>query len=82
MKQRHVTKHVTTNDTDQNRTARIPTDVVVYMLLKEDPTQTRESLAGKTGRTVRTVQRALEKLSDEGKNRRIGSNKTGYWEIL
>ena len=51
------------------------------MLLKEDPTQTREELAKKTGKTIRTIQRALEKLSSEGKIKRLGSNRTGYWEV-
>ena len=63
-------------------TPKIPTEKKVYMLLKEDPTQTREKLAEKTGRTVRTIQRALDKLSADGKIRRIGSNKVGYWEVL
>ena len=52
------------------------------MLLKEDPTQKREDLAEKTGKTTRTIQRALDKLSNEGKIKRIGSNKTGYWEVF
>lgn len=62
--------------------SRVPTDRKVYMLLKEDPTQTREALAQKTGKTVRTIQRALDKLSKEGKIKRIGSNKAGYWEVI
>ena len=52
------------------------------MLLKEDPTQTREALANKTGRTVRTIQRVLDKLTANGKIKRIGSKKTGYWEVF
>ena len=60
----------------------IPTDARVYMLLKEDPTQTRETLANKTGRTVRTIQRVLDKLTANGKIKRIGSKKTGYWEVF
>ena len=54
----------------------------VYSLLKEDPTQTREALAKRSGKTIRTIQRILAKLSAEGKIKRIGSNKTGYWEVL
>ncbi len=80
--QRHVTQNVTISVTDQDKDAKLPTDARVYMLLKEDPAQTRESLAQKTGRTVRTIQRALDKLSREGRIQRIGSNKTGYWEIF
>ncbi|MBQ7265959.1 MAG: winged helix-turn-helix transcriptional regulator [Firmicutes bacterium] len=54
----------------------------IYMLLKEDPTQTRDDLAKKIGKTQRTVQRALDKLSAEGKIQRIGSAKKGYWEVF
>ncbi len=65
-----------------NTERRKPTDIAVYELLKDDPTQTREVLASKLDRTVRTIQRALDKLSAEGRIKRIGSNKTGYWEVF
>ena len=84
--QRYVTSNDTVNDTenvsDKKADTKIPTEMKVYVLLKEDPTQTREKLAEKTGRTVRTIQRALDKLSGEGKIKRIGSNKTGYWKVF
>ena len=44
--------------------------------IKDDSTQIREKLATKLNRTVRTIQRALDKLSGEERIRRIGSNKT------
>ena len=73
--------NVTINDTESDKDRipgfRVTTDAKVYMLLKEDPTQTREVLAKKTGKTIRTIQRALEKLSSEGKIKRLGSNRTG-----
>lgn len=81
-----VTENVTESDiinvTGQNPNFMGSTAERVYVLLKEDPTQTRERLANQTGRTVRTIQRALDKLSDEGKIKRIGSTKAGYWEVL
>jgi predicted HTH transcriptional regulator len=39
-------------------------------------------LAMKVGKTIRTIQRALDKLSEEERIKRIGSSKTGYWEVL
>ena len=82
----NVTDNVTINDTENDKDRisgfRVTTVAKVYMLLKEDPTQTREELAKKTGKTIRTIQRALEKLSSEGKIKRLGSNRTGYWEVL
>ena len=59
----------------------VPTDMLVYMFLKEDPTMTRDVMAARIGKSVRTVQRALDKLSAEGKIKRKGSNKRGYWEV-
>ena len=77
-----VTENDTINVTKPSLTSTVPTEAKVYLLLKEDPTQTREMLAGKTGRTVRTIQRALDKLSGDGKIKRIGSTKAGYWEVF
>ena len=77
-----VTENSTTNVTNKNIASKTSTETKVYMFLKEDPTQTREMLANKTGRTVRTIQRALDKLSGEGKIKRIGSSKAGYWEVF
>ena len=78
------TKNDTINASEQSAGAHssIPTEARVYTLLKENPTQTREILANKTGRTVRTIQRALDKLTADGKIKRIGSKKTGYWEVF
>ena len=61
--------------------AETSTEWKVYALLREDPAQTREVLAQKTGRTVRTIQRALDKLVAGEKIKRIGSNKKGYWKV-
>lgn len=80
--QGHVTENDTENVSNNTSATKIPTEMKVYVLLKEDPTQTREKLAEKTGRTVRTIQRALDKLAGDGKIRRIGSSKAGYWEVF
>ncbi len=78
-------KNVTVNSenvTVNSKNVTVKTDMKIYMLLKEDPTQTRDDLAKKIGKTQRTVQRALDKLSAEGKIQRIGSAKKGYWEVF
>ena len=61
---------------------RVGVDNQVLTLLKENPAQTREQMAERIGKTVRTVQRALDRLSDDGMIRRIGSNRSGFWEVL
>lgn len=77
-----VTDNVTVNITDNSAVPQLSTKEKIYMFLKEDPTQTREMLAMKVGKTIRTIQRALDKLSEEERIKRIGSSKTGYWEVL
>lgn len=77
-----VTANVTANVTAPGDLNKIPTERQVYSLLKEDPSQTRETLSQKVGKTVRTIQRALDKLTGAGKIRRIGSDKTGHWEVI
>lgn len=49
---------------------------------KENPVYTREEIAQKVGKTVRTVQRALDRLKEDGKIVRIGNKVSGYWEVL
>ena len=55
---------------------------LVYQLLSSNPRFTREELAEKTSKTVRTIQRTLNSLRDKEYITRIGSDKTGRWEIL
>ena len=67
----------------QNVTVKlIDTDYRILNLLKEKPDYTREILVNKVGKTVRTVQRSLDKFTQAGKITRIGSDKTGYWEVI
>ena len=75
-------KDVTKRVTEKISQKRTDTDKLVLNLLKENPTQTREELAKAIGKNIRTIQRALVKLSKGGKIKRIGSTRTGYWEIL
>ena len=58
------------------------TDKEVLRLLKENPEQTREEIASKIEKTVRTVQRSFDKLKEAKKITRIGNKKYGYWEII
>jgi ATP-dependent DNA helicase RecG len=51
-------------------------------LLKENPVVNSSTLALELNRTRKTVTRALKELKDAGFIKRIGSDKTGYWEVL
>jgi ATP-dependent DNA helicase RecG len=58
-----------------------PSEAKVYELLKQQPNLTREELAGKIGKTVKTVQRALDGLRNKQRIIRVGTSKRGYWEV-
>ena len=75
-------KSVTKNVFNKNISNKATTEKLVLKLLKDNPVQTREELAKAIGKNVRTIQRALAKLSSENKIKRIGSTRTGYWEVL
>ena len=68
----NVTESVTLNKMER----------LVYQLLSINPGYTRDELADKTSKTVRTVQRTLNSLRNKGYIERIGSDKTGSWKIL
>ena len=65
-------KKVTVNKTEQ----------AVFALLREHPEYTRDELAEKTSKTVRTIQRTVDSLREKGLIERIGSDKTGQWKII
>ncbi len=50
--------------------------------IKENPTITREELSQIADLSIRGVEWNLAKLKDEGKIKRIGSRKSGHWEII
>ncbi len=72
----NVTENVTENVTLNKM------EILVYQLLSTNPHFTREELAYKTSKTVRTVQRTLNSLREKEYIKRIGSDKTGRWDIL
>ena len=57
-------------------------DIEVLNLLKKNSIYTIETIAQKTGKTTRTVQRTLNKLKEIGKVVRIGNKISGYWEVI
>ena len=58
------------------------TEEAVYRLLIKNNKYTRNELADKTSKTVRTIQRTLDSLKDKNCIERIGSDKNGYWKIV
>ena len=50
--------------------------------LKQNPKANYSELADKTGYSTATIKRHIQELKKMGKIERIGSDKTGYWEII
>lgn len=56
-------------------------DREILKLIEKDPHITQEDLAGKTGKSDRTIRRRLDKMKGEIIERK-GSDKTGTWELI
>ena len=54
----------------------------ILYLIKENPKITRNEIAIILNIGTTTIYRTLEKLKSDNKIKRIGSNKTGHWEII
>lgn len=53
----------------------------VYSLLEKNPYYTRQELADATSKSLRTIQRTLDSLRKKDLIERIGSDRSGYWEV-
>lgn len=53
----------------------------IVLLLQHNPHLTRQQLAEVIGKDLRTIGRAIGKLQQTNQLKRIGSAKTGYWQV-
>ena len=53
----------------------------ITQLLIENNRLSQKQIAEKTGRSIATVQRAMKKLSEQGKIVREGGKRFGHWEV-
>lgn len=53
----------------------------IVLLLQHNPHLTRQQLAEVIGKDLRTIGRAISKLQQTNQLKRIGSAKTGYWQV-
>ena len=58
------------------------TKMSVLAILKQKQDSSRDEIAEKISKTVRTVQRALDSLRDKGYIERVGSKQNPVWKIL
>jgi ATP-dependent DNA helicase RecG len=54
----------------------------ILKTLQEDPSVSYEIISTKLGKDRTTIMRNIQKMKEAGFLRRVGSKKTGYWEIL
>lgn len=67
-----------------NDTVKLNSDTVndtVFTLIKENPHITSSAIAEKLGISIATVKRKIKKLKESNAIIRIGSDKTGYWNV-
>ncbi|WP_447555179.1 Fic family protein [Vreelandella sp. EE22] len=59
----------------------LKTSEAILRLLHANNQLTRQQLAEQIGKDIRTIARAIAKLQTAGRLTRIGSDKTGHWEV-
>ena len=55
---------------------------LVLAVIADNPNLSKEKIAEKIGMSRATVTRALAKLVEIGAIQRVGSDKSGHWEIV
>ena len=58
------------------------TEIAVLAILRQKPDSSRDEIAERISKTVRTVQRALNSLVEKGYIKRIGSRQNPIWQVL
>jgi predicted HTH transcriptional regulator len=62
--------------------ADLTTPDAILLLLTENKEMTRQQMAERIGKDIRTIGRAIAKLQQAGKLKRTGSDKTRHWEVV
>ena len=65
-----------------NKTTQETTQEMVIELLLKNPNYTRMDLVKLTGKSNSTIKEHLANLKNEGRLKRIGSDKGGYWMVI
>ena len=65
-----------------NATLKIKTPNAIINLIGENKNITRKEMANLLGKDISTIARAIKKLREDAKLQRVGSDKSGHWEII
>jgi len=76
------TTQKTTQKVTQKTTQKVTTKKQVLELLRLHPDMTRSDLALQLSKSENTIKGHLATLKAEGKLKRIGSDRSGYWEVV
>jgi ATP-dependent DNA helicase RecG len=52
------------------------------MMLRANPKATAQKMALALGMTDKTIKRHLKTLREQGRLKRVGSDKAGHWEVI
>ncbi len=69
-------------DVGVNVGANVGVNDQILALLKREPRLSAKELAALLNKTTRTVERHIKELREQGRLRRVGSDKSGHWEII
>lgn len=58
------------------------TTKAILALVVQNSHITRQEMANKIGKDIRTISRAVKQLQEQGQLKRVGSDKAGHWELL
>lgn len=72
----------TVADVGANVGANVGVSDQVRQLLRQAPGLSAKEVATLLNKTPRTIERHLKTLREQGRIRRIGSDKTGHWEVI
>lgn len=70
------------NKTTQEIRSKQSTKDKIITLLKENNTLTRDELSQQTDVSTNAIKQHLAQLKEQNKLKRVGSNKSGHWEVL
>ena len=74
----------TIDDTDKNERVNElkKTELQILLILKENPSITQKDISDKTKLSEQHIRRIIKSLKDKNIIKRIGSAKTGHWEVI
>jgi len=85
LKNREMHVHYTDTVKMQNDTVKLESDTVndtVFSLIKQNKNTTATEISERINLSLSTVKRKIKDLKKQGIIERIGSDKTGYWNII